>query len=82
MMCMSLPEPWMLLAGLLPQEAERRCDFVGLHGVNVEGLESLVGGEVSTSRHDTDGDLMCCGTNKNELSKTWKRFSCMQTTGL
>lgn len=69
----------MLLAGLVPQEADRRCDFVGVDGVNVAGLESLVGGDVSTSRHDTDGDLMCCNRNKNNLTETWKHFLIIQT---
>lgn len=64
MMRMSGPEPWTLPAGLLPQEAERRCDFVGDEGVKVAGLESLVGGDVSTSRQDTDGDLICWDGNK------------------
>lgn len=27
------------------------------------GVESLVGGDVSTSRQDTEGDLMCCNRN-------------------
>lgn len=72
----------MLLAGLLPQEADRRCDFVGVDGVNVAGVESLVGGEVSTSRHDTDGDLMCCRRIKNNLSKLWQQFPRIQMTGL
>lgn len=58
---MSGPEPCTAPAGLLPQEAERRCDLVGVDGVKVAGVESLVGGDVSTSRQDTDGDLMCCG---------------------
>lgn len=66
MMRMSGPEPWTLPAGLLPQEAERRCDFVGVDGVKVAGVESLVGGDVSTSRQDTDGDLICCDGNKNQ----------------
>lgn len=52
--------------GLVPQEADRRCDFVGVVGVNVAGLESLVGGDVSTSRQDTDGDLICCDGNKKK----------------
>lgn len=58
---MSGPEPCTVPAGLLPQEAERRCDLVGVDGVKVACVESLVGGDVSTSRQDTDGDLMCCG---------------------
>ncbi len=62
---MSGPDPWMLLVGLLPQEADRRCDFVGVDGVSVAGVESLVGGDVSTSRQDTDGDLICCNRYKN-----------------
>lgn len=66
MILMSGPEPWMLPGGLLPQEAERRCDFVGVDGVSVAGEDSLVGGDVSTSRQDTDGDLMCCEWNENE----------------
>lgn len=57
---MSGPEPCTVPAGLLPQEAERRCDLVGVEGVKVAGVESLVGGDVSTSRQDTDGDFMCC----------------------
>lgn len=75
MMCMSLPEPWTLLVGLVPQEADRRCDLVGVDGVNVAGVESLVGGEVSTSRQDTDGDLMCCHGNKNDINKMWTHLS-------
>lgn len=59
MIRMSGPDPWILLGGLLPQEADRRCDFVGVDGVNVAGVDSLVGGDVSTSRQDTDGDFMC-----------------------
>lgn len=67
MMRMSGPEPWTLPAGLLPQEAERRCDFVGVVGLKVAGVESLVGGDVSTSRQDTDGDLICWdGHKKNQ----------------
>lgn len=38
---------------------------MGVDGVNVAGVESLVGGDVSTSRQDTDGDLICCVRNKN-----------------
>lgn len=34
-------------------------------------VESLVGGDVSTSRQDTDGDLMCCRRNKCNISKMW-----------
>lgn len=49
----------------MPQEAERRCDFVGVTGVKVAGVELLVGGDVSTSRQDTDGDLICCNRKKN-----------------
>lgn len=64
----------MLLVGLLPQEADRRCDFVGVDGVNVAGVESLVGGDVSTSRQDTDGDLMCCHRDKNNIRKMRTRF--------
>lgn len=63
---MSGPDPWILLGGLLPQEADRRCDFVGVDGVNVAGVDSLVGGDVSTSRQDTDGDFMCCNRNKSK----------------
>lgn len=59
MILMSGPEPWLLLRGLLPQEAERRWDLVGVDGVSVVGVESLVEVEVSTSKQDTDGDLMC-----------------------
>lgn len=59
------PDPWTLLGGLLPQEADRRCDFVGVDGVSVAGVESLVEGDVSTSRQDTDGDLMCCNRNND-----------------
>lgn len=33
---------------------------MGVDGVNVAGVESLLGGDVSTSRQDTDGDLICC----------------------
>lgn len=66
MIRMSGPEPWTIPAGLLPQEAERRCDFVGVDGVKVAGGELLVGGDVSTSRQDTDGDLICWHGNKNE----------------
>ena len=67
MILMSGPEPCRLLVGLLPQEADRRCDFVGVDGVNVAGVvDSLVGdGDVSTSRQDTDGDLICCDKSKN-----------------
>lgn len=65
MIRMSGPEPGMLLGGLLPQEADRRCDFVGVDGVSVAGVESLDGGVVSTSRQDTDGDLICCDRNEN-----------------
>lgn len=64
MMCMSVPELWLFPLGSLPQEADRRCDFVVVDGVNVAGVESLVGGDVSTSRQDTDGDLMCCRRNE------------------
>lgn len=61
MIRMSGPEPLVLPAGLLPQEADRRCDFVGVDGVKVAGAgESLGGGDVSTSKQDTDGDLICC----------------------
>lgn len=60
MIRMSGPDPWMLLVGLLPQEADRRWDLVGVVGVSVAGDDSVVGGEVSTSRQETDGDLMCC----------------------
>lgn len=63
---MSGPEPGMLLGGLLPQEADRRCDFVGVDGVSVAGVESLDGGVVSTSRQDTDGDLICCDRNEKQ----------------
>lgn len=66
---MSGPEPGMLLGGLLPQEADRRCDFVGVDGVSVAGVESLDGGVVSTSRQDTDGDLICCDRNEKPLIK-------------
>lgn len=62
---MSAVDPWMLLRGLLPQEADRRCDFVGVDGVNLAGVESLIGGDVSTSRQETDGDLICCRTKNN-----------------
>lgn len=75
MMCMSLPEPCTLPAGLLPQEADRRCDFVGVDGVNAAGVESLVGGDVSTSRQDTDGDLMCCRGNENNVRTMRRRFA-------
>lgn len=74
MIRMSGPDPWMLLGGLLPHEADRRCDFVGLDGVRVAGVGSLVGGDVSTSRQDTDGDLICCNRNKNgadDNPRTW-----------
>lgn len=64
MIRMSGPDPWMLLRGLLPQEADRRCDFVGVDGVKAAGVESLVGGDVSTSRQDTDGDFICCDWNE------------------
>ena len=60
MICMSGPDPWMLYVGLLPQETDRRCDFVGVVGVNVAGMDSMVEDDVSTSRQDTDGDLICC----------------------
>lgn len=61
MIRMSGPEPLVLLVGLLPQEADRRCDFVGVDGVKVAGIGvSLGGGDVSTSKQDTDGDLICC----------------------
>lgn len=60
MIRMSAPDPWTLPGGLLPQEADRRWDFVGVVGVSVAGVDSLVGGDVSTSRQDTDGDLICC----------------------
>ena len=65
MIRMSGPEPLVLLGGLLPQEADRRCDFVGVDGVNVAGVESLGGGDVSTSKQDTDGDLICCNDNNS-----------------
>lgn len=65
MIRMSGSEPLVLLGGLLPQEAERRCDFVGVDGVNVAGVESLGGGDVSTSKQDTDGDLICCNKNNS-----------------
>lgn len=64
---MSGPDPWMLLGGLLPHEADRRCDFVGVDGVSVAEVESLVGGDVSTSRQDTDGDLICYNRDKNSV---------------
>lgn len=67
---MSGPDPGMLLGGLLPQDADRRCDFVGVVGVNVAGLESLVGGDVSTSRQDTDGDRICYSRIKATLPRT------------
>lgn len=70
MMRMSGPEPCTVPAGLLPQEAERRCDLVGVDGVKVAGVESLVGGEVSTSRQDTDGDLMCCGRDVKKINES------------
>lgn len=73
MMCMSLPELWLFPLGLLPQEADRRCDFVVVDGVNVAGVESLVFGDVSTSRQDTDGDLMCCRRNEN-VRQMWMCF--------
>lgn len=73
-MRMSGPEPCTLPAGLLPQEAERRCDLVGVDGVKVAGVESLVGGDVSTSRQDTDGDLMCCGGDLKKLSTSFVSF--------
>lgn len=76
MMRMSGPEPWMLPVGLVPQEADRRCDLVGVVGVNVAGLESWVGGDVSTSRQDTDGDLICCdGNKKNSNVKVTPAYS-------
>lgn len=67
MIRMSAADPWMLLVviGLLPQEADRRCDFVGVDGVSTAGVDSLVGGDVSTSRQDTDGDLICCRIKSN-----------------
>lgn len=66
---MSAVDPWMLFVGLLPQEADRRCDFVGVDGVNLAGVESLIGGDVSTSRQDTDGDLICCSRRKRSVRK-------------
>lgn len=74
MIRMSGPDPLMLLGGLLPQEADRRCDFVGEDGVRVAGVESLVGGDVSTSRQETDGDLMCCNRTKVKLLMTSTRL--------
>lgn len=68
-MRMSGPEPCMVPVGLLPQEAERRCDLVGVDGVKVAGVESLVGGEESTSRQDTEGDFMCCSKKMNQASQ-------------
>lgn len=44
---------------------------MGVDGVNVAGVESLDGGDVSTSRQDTDGDFMCCHIKKNNVSKMW-----------
>lgn len=72
MIRMSAVDPWMLLLrGLLPQEAERRCDFVGVDGVNTAGVVSVLGGDVSTSRQDTDGDLICCSrTERNVANET------------
>lgn len=64
MIRMSGPESWILLVGLVPQEAERRCDFVGVTGVKAAGVELLAGGDVSTSRQDTDGDFICCNRRK------------------
>lgn len=60
MILMSAPDPCRLVGGLLPQEADLRWDLVGVDGVRVAGVESLVEGDVSTSRQDTDGDLICC----------------------
>lgn len=40
---------------------------MGVVGVSVTGVDSLVGGDVSTSRQETDGDLMCCNTNNRNL---------------
>lgn len=60
MIRMSGPDPLALLVGLLPQETDRRCDFVGVDGVSEAGVDSLVEVDVSTSRQDTDGDLICC----------------------
>lgn len=39
---------------------------MGVHGANVAGVESVVGGDVSTSRQDTDGDLICCSNNNSK----------------
>ncbi|TNN28449.1 hypothetical protein EYF80_061404 [Liparis tanakae] len=61
MILMSGPEPWALLGGLLPQEMERRWDLTGVDGVCAAEPDSLAELDVSTSRQDTDGDLMCCG---------------------
>lgn len=68
MMRMSGPEPGVLFAGLVPQEADLRWDFVGFKGVSIAGVESLVGGDVSTSRQDTDGDLICCDENNRRCA--------------
>lgn len=67
MIRMSGPDPGTLLGRLLPQEADLRCVFVGVVGVSATGVDSLVGGDVSTSRQETDGDLMCCNTNNCNL---------------
>lgn len=64
----------MLPAGLLPQEADRRCDLVGVDGVSAAGAGSLEGGDVSTSRQDTEGDLMCCTRNQNKVRERHKHF--------
>lgn len=52
-------DPLLLLVGLLPQETDRRCDLTGVDGVNADGMGSLVGGEESTSRQETEGDFIC-----------------------
>lgn len=36
---------------------------MGVDGVSEVEEESLVGGEVSTSRQDTEGDFICCNEN-------------------
>lgn len=68
MIRISGPDPWTLATGLLPQEADLRCDFVGVEGVREAGVDSLVGGDVSTSRQDTEGDLMCCNRNNRDAA--------------
>lgn len=54
------PASGLLLVGLLPQETDRRCDLTAVVGVvRIEGVESLDGGDESTSRQETDGDFTC-----------------------